>query len=283
MANGIVTLVTALLFAVLSSFSVKAHDAWIETAASHEDGINQAHIEFSIGHSHDKQPWGPPIEHISSFFSIGTDGVQSHLSSYRGFTPRNGGILDFPNDGYYVLALSTFHRPHKLPAEKFNAYVKEEGVTPIAYDRLRRGKNDQPGRENYSRFFKSIARIGSPSGAGGHVTKPVGFQLEIVPDANPFHASVCEPFPLTVLYKGQPASGATIHVNPLDKKSAAYTVKTNREGQAMLPALPMSNWYAHVVWASTTPFKNSDADYTTAFSSLSVSGDPRAGKTNCLN
>ena len=68
-------------------------------------------------------------------------------------------VLDAP--GTYVLALATDNRAYsRQSAERFNAYLETEGLTPALEHRARTHQMHVDGFERYSRAAKSIVLVG---------------------------------------------------------------------------------------------------------------------------
>ena len=181
------------------------------------------------------------------------------------------GYFQFQDPGAYVLVLETDDHAHsRLPALRFNEYLKVEGLTPGVEHRQRTHHMDADGIERYSRRAKSIVQVGSPGvGSQAQVTTPLGLPLEIVPEVSPYAEPRPAIFPMRVIYEGRPLAGALVKLTNLEHDEAPPEMQlTNVAGQASFTMPRSGAWLLNVVW--TKPLLNSpDADFETIFSSLS--------------
>lgn len=189
------------------------------------------------------------------------------------------GDFRFQAPGAYVLVLETDDQAHsRLPATRFNEYLKVEGLTPALEQRQRAHRMDADGSERYSRRAKSIVQVGSPlAGSQAHVIKPLGLQLEIVPELSPYAEPRSAIFPVRVIYEGRPLAGALVKLTNLEHDAAPLEMQlTDDAGQATFTMPKSGAWLLNVIW--TKPLLNSpEADFETIFSSLSFgfpSGTP---------
>ena len=72
----------------------------------------------------------------------------------------------------------------ELTAEKFNQYLKEEGLDAVAALRASRNETGAKAHELFSRCAKSLVLSGSPTEAQGD--RRLGFTLELVAERNPY-------------------------------------------------------------------------------------------------
>src|SRR5262249_13059875 len=89
-------------------------------------------------------------------------------------------------DAQGLLGIGDFSNPTavEMGADKFNQYLKEEGLDAIAALRARRKQTADPVRELFSRCAKSLVLAGAPDRAQGDRT--LGFPLELVAERNPY-------------------------------------------------------------------------------------------------
>lgn len=251
-----------------SNWSANAHDFWIETVEPDTVSEETVSVIAKTGHGIDQSNW-PLVPHrITSLKSIGPGGVKDHQSAITGAVRT--GTFEFTDldEGPHILAIESGNSYSELPAERFAAYIEEEGILPIKYDRELSGLTDNPGKELYSRRGKTLVQRGANSAATSHITQPIGMTLEITPLQNPFSISDGSPFQVQVHYRGTPIDGATIHVTKLDDPDVTATLATRSDGVAELSKISSGRWLFHTVWSSPAKGLLNDADYITVFSSL---------------
>ena len=88
------------------------------------------------------------------------------------------GFLRVAAPGLVVIGYRSNPSQVELTAEKFNQYLKEEGLDAIAALRARRNETGAKARELFSRCAKSLVLSGSPSDA--QTDRPLGFPLELL-------------------------------------------------------------------------------------------------------
>jgi len=183
--------------------------------------------------------------------------------------------LRFEGNGTHILMIETTSASSILPADSFNAYLKEEGLTPIKLDRENKQLETADGREIYSRRGKALIQIGplNEAASSNYVTQPLGLTLEIVPQTNPYAINAGEPLTSTIYYRGKPTQGVTIGLISLDTELGLIDIqKTNSKGEVTFKRPETGEWMLHAVWSD--PLEDTRmADYDTIFSSLSFGFD----------
>lgn len=156
----------------------------------------------------------------------------------------NAPVLRVERNGTILLAYrSSRFATHELSREKFEQYLREEGLT-----RIRPTGNVQ--RERFARFAKSVVR-GAPEGVG-----PLGWRFELVPlSASRFR----------VLYEGRPLAGTLVVA--LNRRQQRLSARTDANGDVtfdlgsgawliksvhMVPAPRDSGVEWESLWASLT-------------------------------
>jgi uncharacterized GH25 family protein len=223
-------LVAALAF----SAQALAHDFWAEAEAPKP---NQQ-LTAVIGYGHN--------------FPEGED-IKPEAFEARYNQPKvygdNGQITLTPgkNNRYYLTA-------EKLPAGN---YIVTTETNAAFSTRTKEGWESKPKNEvndpvkcsNYYRYGKEAIVLGSAK-YDGLAAKPLGQDLEIVPQVDPSKIKVGQPFPVKVIYKGQPLRGGEVsaYIAGLVKDNAAlfFQASTNPEGIVNIIPLKAGDWLAKV-------------------------------------
>src|SRR5262249_5738025 len=146
---------------------------------------------------------------------------------------RNGadpaGFLRVDGPGLLVLGYRSNPSPVELPAEKFNQYLREEGLDAIAAIRESRHQTDAVVHEIFARCAKSLVLSGDP--AKNQADRTLGFTLELVAERNPYLMAAGDDLPVRLIYESRPLAGALViamnRLNPAEKISA----RTDRDGR----------------------------------------------------
>jgi uncharacterized GH25 family protein len=120
-----------------------------------------------------------------------------------------------------------------LKADKFTAYLKEEGLDEIVKARADAGEADADGKERYRRCLKTIVSAGGkPDDAP---TRPVGQVFEIVPGKNPYALKAGDELPVAVLFENKPLAGLKLTAHHRDGDAlTSVSATTDKDGKAAL-------------------------------------------------
>jgi len=257
-----------MLFGLASN--AHAHDFWLAPHTYHLDKPEKTGVTIMVGHPKDRTEWSTDAHRIVSFKSIGRNGIQDQQTSLNGFKDAGNLSLSLKDTGTHILAIETAPAQNILSGADFNAYLDEEGLTPIKQIRAKSKTTNTAGREIYSRRSKALIQVGSLDAISDLiVTKPIGHTLEIVPTKNPYSLALEEEMGMQVYYRGLPTSGIKVLLISLDTIAGDVAMaKTDANGLVSFKRPPSGNWMVHAVWSA--PIENDErADFDTTFSSLS--------------
>ena len=129
---------------------------------------------------------------------------------------RRGAVAELPlrlaTAGTTVLTFDSQPNTISLPADRFHAYLHDEGLDFIKTRREANGSANKPGRERYRRFVKTLLRAQGPAPIPVDPTYGVvvGQQLEVVPLNDPLALVPGGQLGIQVLFEGQPLAGALL-------------------------------------------------------------------------
>ena len=245
-----------------------AHDLWIEPTSFAPGAGEVVGVKLRVGMNLEGEPV-PRYATLIRQFVVAKDTDRVPLPGREGADPA--GFLR-PEPGLQVLGYFSNPSRIELPAEKFNAYLEDEGLDAILALRSARGESAAPGRELYSRCAKSLLLSGPASEAGGD--RRLGFPLELVAERNPYVLRSSEDLPVRLLWRGQPLEGALVvainRASPREKLLA----RSDREGRVRFRLHPGGMWLVKAVHMVPAP-AGSDADWQSYWASLTF--DASAG------
>ncbi|MDR1872348.1 MAG: DUF4198 domain-containing protein [Deltaproteobacteria bacterium] len=148
---------------------------------------------------------------------------------------------------------------HYLTVEKAapGNYVVTTEINAAFSTRTKDGWESKPKNEtkdpvkcsNYYRFGKEALVLGSAK-YSGLAAKPLGQALEFVPQADPSKIKVGKPFPVKVIFKGQPLRGGEVsaYIAGLVEHNEAlfFQSTTNQDGIVNIIPLKAGEWLAKV-------------------------------------
>lgn len=258
------------LVPLLFAGTAAAHDFWIQPASFQIAPGGTTSLAILVGHGPARQRWVLRLNRVVALFSIAPNGRRTnHAGGLRQGTYAPDPELRFAGAGVHVVAFENSATTNVLPADRFNDYLRAEGIRPIILWRTRMNVTDQPGRERYSRRAKALVRVGPPGRPGSsQATRPVGLTLEIVPEVDPYAPGTAGQLPVRVIYGGRAIAGAFVKLTNLDDDAQPVATRvTDRAGRARFPLPRRGAWQLNVVWAR--PIRGDpEADFETIFSSL---------------
>lgn len=255
----------ALALALLAG-PAAAHDFWIQPRAFRATAGAEVPLTLQVGDGPDRSRSALPLRRIIRFDVVGPDrAARDAKASLNLGGAAADGAVKLAVGGVHVLVLATDAGGRsRLPAAKFEAYLRDEGLTPAIEARAKAGLAGRDGDERYSRAAKALVLAGE--GGGEAATQAVGLPLEITPLANPY----AQPdwLPVRVTYEGRPLAGALVKLTELaDDAKPAAEARTDAGGEAVFAMPAKGDWRLAVVW--TKPLgPDEDADFETTFSSL---------------
>ena len=258
------TIILALIVALNFHGVAPAHDFWIEPSSYRLEPNSLVQIALRVGERFDR---GEPVvrnaSRIERFVVIGPGGEQPVIGK-DGADPA--GVIRPEQPGLYTVVYRNVPSRIELEAEKFEAYLREEGLDAIITSRRDRGESAKPGKEQYSRCAKSLLWAGSGPAKG--FQKPVGLPLELVPDKNPYKLGSGEELPVRLLLDGKPVQDALIVAVPRGAPDRKLSARTGTDGRASFKLEPGGAWLINCVHMARAP-AGAEVDWISLWASLS--------------
>jgi uncharacterized GH25 family protein len=261
---------TALLIAVavaLSHAPLMAHDMWIEPTTFSPVPGQIVGVRLRIGQDllGDPLPLDPAL--VNQF--VVEDGTgQKPVVRRAGADPA--GLLRAALPGLLVIGYRSNPSAIELPAEKFNEYLKEEGLDAVVAQRARRNETGATARELFARCAKSLVWSGSAAAAQSDRSigfTRLGFTLELIPERNPYALGPGQELPVRLTYENRPLAGALVaainQLNPSEKLAA----RSDNEGRVRFRLRPGGMWMIKAVHMVPAP-AGTNADWTSFWASL---------------
>jgi uncharacterized GH25 family protein len=238
----------------LSGVPVVAHDMWIEPATFSPQSGDIVAIRLRVG----QDLLGDPIPRDPSLIN---QFIVEDATGRRPVVGRDGGdpagfvLASAPG---LVVGYSSNPSAVELPAEKFNQYLKEEGLDAVAAARARRNETTRGAREIFSRCAKSLIASGD---------RRLGFTLELVAERNPFTLHPGDELPLTLTYQNRPLTGALVIAFNRAHPSEKLRVRTDGDGRVRLRLSESGLWLVKAVHMIPAP-AGTQAEWASYWASL---------------
>lgn len=237
-----------------------AHDLWIHPTTFIPEPGAVVGIRLRVGQDlvGDPVPRNPSL--VNQFVFVDEAGRKPVIGR-DGADPA--GFLRVATPGLIIVGYRSNPRTVELSAEKFNEYLKEEGLDAVAALRASRNETGTKGREIFSRCAKSLLLAGHAAGAND---RQLGFTLELIAERNPYAIGSGE-MPFRLMYENQPLPGAlVVAINRLDP-SAKLIARTDNAGRVRFSMKRADMWLVKAVHMVPAP-AGTNAEWVSYWASL---------------
>ena len=246
----------------LNHATLFAHDMWIEPATFSPESGQIVAVRLRVGQDLLGDPLPRDSKLVNQFVVEDTEG-RKQVVGRDGADPA--GFLRVPTPGLLIIGYQSNPSAVELTAEKFNQYVKEEGLDAVAALRVRRNETGAKTREMFSRCAKSLVLSGSASEA--QHDRVLGFTLELVAERNPYAVRPDQDLPFRLTYENRPLAGALViamnRLNPSEKVAA----RTDNDGRVRFRLRPGGMWLVKAVHTVPAP-AGANAEWASFWASL---------------
>lgn len=259
---------------VMRSSPAFAHDMWIEPTTFSPELGQLVGVRLRVGQDLLGDPLPRDASLLNQFIFEDAAG-RKPIVGQDGGDPA--GFLRVAAPGLLVLGYQSNPSTVELTADKFNQYLKEEGLNAVAALRARRNETGASAHDLFSRCAKSLVLAGLPSEAQSD--RPLGFTLELVAERNPYALRADEDLPVLLAYKDRPLADTLVvamnRLNPAEKRTA----RTDNDGRVRFKLHPGGMWLikaVHMVPAAS----GSHATWASFWASLTFGGQTKAVQGN---
>ncbi len=242
------TLFLLILLATLVPVPTGAHEYWIEPASFRPTVGRKVPLRLYVGQDFhgESQIFLPAL--FDRYAVVGPGGEQVVTGTAGDdpaghFTPAQPGL-------HVVVFHSNLATVNFDSRAEFERYLDKEGLERVRslpeYERL---VNRKIIRERYSRNAKSMVNVGPATEAD----RVVGLPLELIAERNPASGGQRGNFPVRLLHKGKPLSGALVIAFQRTSPVTRTTARTDVNGRALLPLKKPGLWLISAVHLAPAP------------------------------
>jgi uncharacterized GH25 family protein len=240
------TLATLAVTLLTVGLPVFAHDYWLEPDAFFLPVGESVHVHLHLGDDFKSEEEKPFQKKPTVKFQLLSAKETQDLAAAGEEGKKPVARVKAQAAGNYLIALERSPQTINLAADKFNAYLAEEGLDAILELRRKACEDKQEGRERYSRYLKALLQVGDQR--DDTYKKEVGHRLEIVPQENPYQRKVGAQLTVKVLFEGKPLRGAKLFAHHrAGDKVATQMGTTSREGLAVIKLEKAGSWLIRLV------------------------------------
>ena len=263
-----------MLVAWAASLSALAHEFWIEANPPAPAVNAPVQMTLRVGEFFNGEVVGITSSHAASLHALSA-GKDEDLGAK---VPTGSMLpalrLSFAQAGSHLLAYESHPSQVVLAADRFHAYLHDEGLDWVIRQREAAGTAGTPGRERFRRSAKALLKVGGRS--DGASTTSAGQRIEITPLEDPLAHAAGDTLRFQLRFEGQPRPG--VLVKAWHKHSGQVTTiraTTDADGRFEF-ALPFAGrWMlnaVHMVAATDSP----ELDWDSFWGSLTFELQPRS-------
>ena len=246
---------------VFSVVSLAAHDMWIDPTTFVPEAGQIVGVRLRVGQDLLGDPLPRDTSLIREFVVEDREG-RKPVVGRGGSDPA--GFVRASAPGLLVIGYHSNPATVELPAEKFNQYLKEEGLDAVEALRARRGQTGAAARELFSRCAKSLVSYGPA--ASGASDRALGFPLELLAERNPYALPSGEDLPVRLTYGKAPLAGALVVAINRQNPARKIAARTGADGRVRLRLHQPGMWLIKAV--HMVPASGSGADWESFWASL---------------
>jgi hypothetical protein len=292
MTSGSITFRFILAGFLLATTAVLANEFWMQPASFRVAVGTAVPLRLLVGADFAGTAWPRPARRVQHFVHLGPTSVADSTDLRPVLLADSvAPAVVCRTPGTHVIVLTSAPAFSELPADKFTAYLRAEGLDKALLYRQQQGvANTKPGREAYRRCAKVLvlATAGPRvplTPADTTYRRALNLPLELVPEQNPYHLRPGASLTLRVLRFGQPVPGALVRVwdsspaTPGQRAAAGiaathyFSTRANNNGRVLL-RLPSSGPYlvaAKYMEAAPAGLANR-ADWLSTWATLTFAG-----------
>lgn len=167
--------------------------------------------------------------------------------------------------GTYLLSMQSNETYLEQEANKFNDYLKENGLDDVIDMRAKANTLDQPSKEFCSRYAKLLVQAGTKT--DDTFKKKTGMRIDIIPKQNPYLLKSGDYLLCQVLFDGQPSAHQMVKVwNKIGNTTFQQNNFTENDGTIKFPISSRGPWMVTTV--KMIPSEKPGADWQSFWGSL---------------
>jgi uncharacterized GH25 family protein len=190
--------------------SVDAHEFWFVPVRSPQNVGDSVPLRLEVGEFFEGDPAGLSISRTAQMRHF-TASAQTDLKPFLSpDEPEVEVLFSLDRPGMHLIAYDSEPLRISLSADRFHAYLHDEGLDFIKLRREKNGTALMPGRERYSRNVKTLFVVGAANSNDRTFAISTGQRLELVPAQNPIAMRPGDALVLNVTFDGKPLVGALV-------------------------------------------------------------------------
>ncbi|MGE3842080.1 MAG: DUF4198 domain-containing protein [Vicinamibacterales bacterium] len=245
---------------VVAATPLSAHDFWIEASSFVPIPGTVVAARLRVG----EHLVGDPVPRNSALisrFDVDDGAARRPLVGRDGADPA--GLFRVESRGLLIVGYESHPSLVELTGEKFDTYLKEEGLDDVA--RLRAGRHETGSvRERFSRCAKSLLLAGAP--VSDARDRALGCPLELVVQDNPY-VRRSGALTVQVTYRGRPVEGLQVVAMSRIDPAVTQSLRSGKDGRVRFDVARSGLWLIKAVHMVAAPV-DSQADWESFWASV---------------
>ena len=234
MSRPIALALSLALASALIERSASAHDYWPEPVVDRIEGAS-AHMtgHLWVGEALvAEMERGPERARVEVLRVFGAEGMEDRTATLGDATEPPFLRLELPASAPRLVHLQRGITRIELPADRFNAYLRSEGLLRAFRERRRLGESAQPGRERYGRCVSALVSPSIEPAPASVFAADTGCPIAILPARDPSHLRAGAALAFSVRFRGQPLADVAVDLVQRDAQGRVHSmrVQTDRQG-----------------------------------------------------
>lgn len=225
---------------LVASLISSAHEFWLQPKKFKYTVGEEIKLDFMVGESFNGEFWDLKKHKAEKIQLHRISGIRDLAKDIK-LTQGNNLNIKTDQEGTYLFSLQSNSAYIELEGEKFNDYLKEDGLDYILDERTKSGSLTNKSTEFYTRFAKLLVQTGNKT--DDTYKKKIGLRYEIIPDQNPYALKVGDHLQCRVLFEGKPAAHALVKVwNKVNTTTFLQNIYTENDGTMRFPLSASGPW-----------------------------------------
>jgi uncharacterized GH25 family protein len=238
-------LVALVAIIAISSLAI-AHEFWLQPKKFRYKVGEDVSIDFLVGENFNGEQWDLMKNKVEIAQVVSAYGKKDLKASVK---PTKGNNLTYKlaNEGTHLFSMVSSAADITLDAEKFNAYLEDDGLDNIIALRKKNNQMNKSPHEMYTRYAKLMVQSGSKTDDEVFKRK-LGLKVEIIPLQNPYTLKTGDYLECEVQYEGKPLPHQLVKVwSYLGNRAFLQPVYTENDGRLKFPISNTGPWMVSFV------------------------------------
>ena len=252
------------IFTLFLSWFATAHEFWLQPQKFRVNVGEPLQIGFKAGENFAGEPWKFTSTRIAKL-DWHQQGKAQDIQDLVVDEEKINLTVTPSQTGTHLFVLESTDLFIKLDGEKFNAYLKEDGLDDALQHRTRNNQLADTAREFYSRHSKLLVQVGDKT--DDTFRKTTSMPIEIVPLQNPYALTIGDRITFRILFNGKPLFGARVKIfNRHNNRTTLQHIYSQQDGTVETTLSSPGPWLVSVV--AMVPSKDPKAQWRSYWGSL---------------